>query len=145
VGKLGVAGKQTEQTDVYSFGAFLLEVACGKKPICHKEREVMLLVEQVWHMWGSSHILDAADTCLAGIFNVHEMTKVLCLGLLCSHPSPTMRPSMHQVLLILNGDVHLPDVPLSKPQFDYMPRGAPDDLSWTSNTSSRYSTALATS
>jgi len=142
VGKFGVAGKQTEKTDVYSFGAFMLEVACGKKPIYYKEEKMILLLDQVWHMWGDSCIVDAADECLAGIFNVHEMTNVLCLGLLCSHPSPTMRPSMRQVLLILNGDVPLPEVPLSKPQFDYMPRSALEDLSWTSNASSMYHTAL---
>jgi len=140
-----VVGKQTEHTDVYSFGTFILEVACGKKPIYHEEGKMVLLLDQVWHMWEDLRILDAADKCLARIFNVHEMTKVLCLGLLCSHPSPAMRPSMRQVLLILNGDIHLPKVPLSKPRFDYMPRSSSDDLSWTSNASSMYFTASAAS
>lgn len=111
-----MAGKQTEKTDVYSFGAFLLEVACGKKPIYYEANEVGVLVEHVWKMWGNSQILDAADPRLAGMYDGHEMTKVLCLGLLCSHPSPVMRPSMRQVLLILNEDVHLPHVPLCKPK-----------------------------
>jgi len=62
--------------------------------------------------------------------NVLEMIKVLYLGWLWySHPSPLERSSMRQVQLILNGDVQLPEVPLSKYQFDYMLRSAPDDLS----------------
>ncbi|KAG0565402.1 hypothetical protein KC19_8G187300 [Ceratodon purpureus] len=108
-------GKQTEQTDVYSFGAFLLEVACGKKPIYHDNEVVVLLVDHVWEMWGNSQILNTADPNLAGMYDADEMTKVLCLGLLCSHPSPGERPSMRQVLLMLNGDVSLPHVPPFKP------------------------------
>ncbi|KAG0588319.1 hypothetical protein KC19_2G234100 [Ceratodon purpureus] len=135
---------QTEQTDVYSFGAFLMEVACGKKPIYNEDGVGVALVEHVWRLWEDSNIVAAADPRLLGEFNAHEMRLVLCLGLLCSHPSSTMRPSMRCVLLILNGDVPLPEVPLSRPRLDdfYNERCVAHELSWTTNSSS-YGTASA--
>lgn len=80
-------GKQTEQMDMYSFGAFLLEVARGKKPIYHEGNEVKLLVDWVWQLWGNSSILDAADVRLAGVYNAHEMTQVLLLRVVLSPES----------------------------------------------------------
>lgn len=135
-----MAGEHTEQTDVYSFGAFLLEVACGRKPVYHEEVEVGVLVEHVWEMRGNSNILATADPQLAGMYDAHEMTKVLCLGLLCSHPTPAMRPSMRQVLLILNGDVPLPNVPLSKPRVgnDIQRNSLDGAFSWSTNSSTFY-------
>jgi hypothetical protein len=104
----------TEATDVYSFGAFLLEVACGRKPICYEEGDV--LVDRVWKRWRDSQILDTANPALLGMYDEWKMTKVLCLGLLYSRPSPILRPSMRRVLLVLNGEVSLPHVPPSKPR-----------------------------
>ena len=135
-----MAGKQTEQTDVYSFGAFLLEVACGRKPIFREGDEVGVLVDHVWRMWGDSKILDTADPELAGMFDEGEMTKVLCLGLLCSHPSPAMRPSMRQVLLILNGDISMPHVPSAKPRVrEEIKRSLSEDLSKSTKSDSESS------
>lgn len=111
-----MAGKQTEKTDVYSFGAFLLEVACGRNPIFQEGDELRVLVDHVWRMWGDSKVVDTADPQLQGMFDEGEMATVLCLGLLCSHPSPVARPSMRQVLCILAGDTSLPDVPSAKPR-----------------------------
>ena len=39
-----------------------------------------------------------------------EVDMVLKLGLLCSHPLPSARPSMRQVVQYLEGDVPLPDL-----------------------------------
>lgn len=132
-----MAGKQTEKTDVYSFGAFLLEVACGRKPIFHEGDELGVLVDRVWRMWGDSKVLDTADPQLEGMFDEGEMTKVLCLGLLCSHPSPIMRPSMRQVLCILSGDTSLPYVPSAKPRAsDDSHRSFSEDLLTSPNSNS---------
>jgi hypothetical protein len=137
---LWMVGKQTEQTDVYSFGAFLLEVACGRKPVCYEEGDV--LVDRIWKRWGDSQILDTADPELLGMYDEGEMTKVLCLGLLCSHPSPILRPSMRRVLLILNGEVSLPHVLPSKPKTgEEIQRPLSEDLGSWSTTSSHSSYA----
>jgi len=72
------------------------------------------------------------QTRLAGIYDGHEITTVLGLGLLCSHP----RPALRQVL-IFNGNVDLPHVPLFKLRVaGDMQRRSAYDLSWTTNSSS---------
>eukprot|EP01018_Ginkgo_biloba_P039454 Gb_09936 [translate_table: standard] len=95
-------GKATTSTDVFSFGALLLEVACGRRPIDPKRPpEELVLVDWVWELFRKNNILAAADPKLSGEYVVAEMEKVLELGVVCSHPEAEMRPSMRQVLQIL--------------------------------------------
>ncbi|KAJ9146696.1 hypothetical protein P3X46_028930 [Hevea brasiliensis] len=103
-------GKATTSTDVFAFGAFLLEVACGRRPIGLPEEVV--LVDWVIEYWKRGAIIDASDPRLEGNYVIEEMELVLKLGLLCSHSVPTIRPSMRQVMQYLDGDATLPDVSL---------------------------------
>ncbi len=102
----------TTCTDVFAFGAFMLEVACGRRPVeLQGLTEEVILVDWVFECWRKGAILDASDPRLEGNFVVEEMELVLKLGLLCSHSMPAMRPSMRQVMQFLNGDAHLPELP----------------------------------
>ncbi|XP_008785542.2 L-type lectin-domain containing receptor kinase SIT2-like [Phoenix dactylifera] len=107
--EISKTGKATTSSDVYAFGAFLLEVACGRRPIeCHPSVEVPGLVEWVLGCWKTGTILEARDPVLGDEYVVKEMELVLTLGLLCSHPDPMARPSMRQVVQFLEGDAPLP-------------------------------------
>uniref|UniRef100_A0A2N9IQ15 non-specific serine/threonine protein kinase n=1 Tax=Fagus sylvatica TaxID=28930 RepID=A0A2N9IQ15_FAGSY len=105
-------GRATTCTDVFSFGAFMLEVACGRRPIePHGLPEEVILVDWVFGCWRTGAILDASDPRLEGNYVVEEMELVLKLGLLCSHSTPAARPSMRQVMQFLDGDADLPELP----------------------------------
>ncbi|GLT75834.1 hypothetical protein SLA2020_475280 [Shorea laevis] len=104
-------GKATTSTDVFAFGAFLLEVACGRRPIEPRaETENLILVDLVFSFWQRGEILEVKDPKLGTDFVAKEVELVLKLGLLCSHSNPTTRPSMRQVVQYLEGDVPLPDL-----------------------------------
>ncbi|KAJ4878483.1 L-type lectin-domain containing receptor kinase IV.1 [Raphanus sativus] len=105
-------GRATTATDVFAFGAFLLEVTCGRRPIeiKHETDETFLLVEWVFALWNKGNILDAKDPNMGYECDEKEVEMVLKLGLLCSHPDPRARPSMRQVLQYLRGDAKLPDL-----------------------------------
>ncbi|CAN6977992.1 unnamed protein product [Brassica oleracea var. botrytis] len=105
-------GRATTATDVFAFGAFLLEVTCGRRPIeiRHEIDETFLLVEWVFGLWNKGNILDAKDPNMGYEYDEKEVEMVLKLGLLCSHPDPRARPSMRQVLQYLRGDAKLPDL-----------------------------------
>ncbi|XP_027166662.1 L-type lectin-domain containing receptor kinase IV.1-like [Coffea eugenioides] len=105
-------GKATTSTDVYAFGAFLLQVACGRRPIEPRAEpeENIILVDWVFLCWKAGNILQVVDQKLGTEYVKEEAEMVLKLGLLCSHSQPKIRPSMRQVLLYLDGSVALPDL-----------------------------------
>ncbi|CAN1846724.1 L-type lectin-domain containing receptor kinase IV.2 [Linum perenne] len=111
--ELSRLGKATTATDVYAFGVFMLEVACGKRPIDTTAiPEEMILVDWVIDCWKRGDILEASDPKLGGDYAKEEMEMVMKLGLLCSHNMEAFRPSMRQVMQYLDGDSNLPEVPL---------------------------------
>lgn len=109
--ELSRTGKSTTSSDVFGFGAFLLEVACGKRPIELKTSGIeMVLVDWVMECLKKGDILEARDRKLGNDFAAEEAELVLGLGLMCSHPSPAARPSMRQVVQFLEGEVPLPEI-----------------------------------
>ncbi|XP_059647097.1 L-type lectin-domain containing receptor kinase V.9-like [Cornus florida] len=103
-------GKATTSSDVFAFGAFCLEVACGRRPVEHRAPyEEVILVDWVLECWRNGEILKVADSKLKGDFKVDELELILKLGLLCSHPAAAIRPSMSQVLQYLNGHALIPE------------------------------------
>ncbi|XP_059070670.1 L-type lectin-domain containing receptor kinase IX.1-like [Cryptomeria japonica] len=115
-----ITGKASLESDVFSFGAVSLEIACGTRALDrtlddHNGR----LVEWVWDLYGKGKILDAADTKLGGNFNGEEMKRVLLVGLSCSHPDTKARLSIRQVIDILKMKAPLPPLPPSYPETVY--------------------------
>ncbi|CAN1282698.1 L-type lectin-domain containing receptor kinase SIT2 [Linum perenne] len=106
-------GKATTSTDVFAFGVFMLEVACGRRPVdVEAEAEEVVLVDWVVKCWQGGDILSAVDPRLQGSYEREEMELVMRLGLLCSHTVATLRPSMRKVMQYLDGDTTLPEISL---------------------------------
>ncbi|KAK2360795.1 L-type lectin-domain containing receptor kinase IV.1 [Trifolium repens] len=106
-------GKATKFSDVYAFGAFLLEVVCGRRPIERVGKyESVILVDCVFKCWERGEILEAKDVNLGSDYVSEEVELVLKLGLLCSHLEPLARPSMRQVMQYLEKDIPMPDLSL---------------------------------
>ncbi|XXG54545.1 hypothetical protein AAC387_Pa03g2394 [Persea americana] len=111
--ELARTGKGTTATDTFAFGVFLLEVSCGKRPISqHQSGEELMLVDWVSECWKRGEILEAKDPKLGSDYAIEEMELVLKLGLVCSHPKPVARPTMRQVVQILDGDYSVPELSL---------------------------------
>ncbi|XP_023922329.1 L-type lectin-domain containing receptor kinase IV.1 [Quercus suber] len=116
--ELTKTGRATTYTDVFAFGAFMLEVACGRKPIeIRGLPEEVILVDWVFGCWRKRAILGASDPKLEGNYVVKEMELVLKLGLLCSHSTPAVRPSTRQVMQLLDGDAELQELPHESTSF----------------------------
>jgi Legume lectin domain/Protein kinase domain len=104
-------GKATAFTDVYAFGAFMLEVVCGRRPVEPREEgDRMILVDLVLDHWEHGSLIDIVDPKLRGSYGIEEVEKVIKLSMLCSHPLAGARPSMQHVVQFLEGTRPLPEL-----------------------------------
>ncbi|KAK6152406.1 hypothetical protein DH2020_015041 [Rehmannia glutinosa] len=113
-----LTGRATDKTDVFSFGAVVLEVVSGRRPI-ETGGGVGNLVEWVWGLHREGDLMAAVDPRLGGEFNEAEMRRAILVGLACSNPDPMGRPSMRGVVQMLLGDCEVPVVPRTKPTLSY--------------------------
>ncbi|CAM6098134.1 unnamed protein product [Calypogeia fissa] len=108
-------GKFTDKTDVFAFGGVVLEVACGRKALSfHLPEDEKVLVDWVWDRLSQDDLMSVVDKHLKE-YDVSKMELMLKVGLLCSHPDPSARPTMRGVVQMLAGDAPLPLLPPSKP------------------------------
>ncbi|KAH6762070.1 Concanavalin A-like lectin protein kinase family protein [Perilla frutescens var. hirtella] len=104
-------GRATTSSDVFAFGALMLEVACGRRPIESKSGpDDLVLVDYVWNKWREGRILEVVDPRMNDDFDEHEVVMVLKLGLMCSSYQHMARPSMRQVVSYLEGEIEVPGV-----------------------------------
>ncbi|CAL9763857.1 unnamed protein product [Musa acuminata subsp. burmannicoides] len=142
-------GKATRQSDVFGFGAVVLEVVCGRRPRCDVPG-AQFLADWVWKLHGEGRILDAVDQRLAEGFDQDDAKRLLLLGLACSHPIPAERPKTDAIVQILSRSVAPPAVAPFKPAFVW-PAGPidedenDDDDHGTSSRLSRTSTSMSLS
>ncbi|KAK7411892.1 hypothetical protein VNO78_03335 [Psophocarpus tetragonolobus] len=126
--------KSSKESDVYSFGVVALEIACGRKPISHKVRENEIhIVEWVWELYGGGRIIEAADPILDWDFDEEQIKCLMIVGLWCAHPDHNSRPSMRQVMQVLNFEAPLPNLPSSLPVPTYLGHSSIAPFSITSS------------
>ncbi|KAK7319517.1 hypothetical protein RJT34_04238 [Clitoria ternatea] len=96
-------------------------VACGRKAIHYRDLEgEVSLVQWVWELYGMGNLLAAADPKLCGVFDVQQMECLLVVGLWCANPDCTSRPSIRQVIKVLNCEAPLPILPQRIPMLTYV-------------------------
>ncbi|GLJ25355.1 hypothetical protein SUGI_0485550 [Cryptomeria japonica] len=84
--------------DVYSFGVILMELITGRRPIERLESEVVLLCEYVRF---SVEQGDGAACIDPNLLPDNEILEVLKLGLICTAQIPSRRPSMAEIVQVL--------------------------------------------
>ncbi|KAG6510691.1 probable L-type lectin-domain containing receptor kinase S.5 [Zingiber officinale] len=109
-------GKATRESDVFGFGAVVLEVVCGRRPRCDIDG-FMFLCDWVWKLFREGRILEAVDARLGEGYDPEDARRLLLLALACSHPIPSERPKTDVTVQIISRAVAPPAVPHFKPSF----------------------------
>ncbi|KAF8059007.1 hypothetical protein N665_1235s0015 [Sinapis alba] len=93
--------KASEKCDVYSYGVVLLELVTGRKPVeSPRGNQVLILRDYVRDMLETGSASDCFDRRLRE-FEENELIQVMKLGLLCTSENPLKRPSMAEVVQVL--------------------------------------------
>ncbi|KAI3753652.1 hypothetical protein L2E82_25711 [Cichorium intybus] len=96
-------GYLTDKADVYSFGVVALEIVSGKSNTNYRPKEEFVyLLDWAYVLQEQGSLLELVDPSL-GKFSKDEAMRMLNLAILCTNPSPTLRPPMSSVVKMLEG------------------------------------------
>ncbi|XP_078431220.1 putative LRR receptor-like serine/threonine-protein kinase At1g53430 [Wolffia australiana] len=99
-------GYLTDKADVYSFGVVTLEIVSGKSNAhCRPKEDFVYLLDWAYVLQERGTLLDLVDPGLGPNFSVEEAQQMLNLALVCTNPSPSLRPAMSAVVSMLEGHV----------------------------------------
>ncbi|OVA04186.1 Protein kinase domain [Macleaya cordata] len=93
--------KVNEKSDVYSFGVVLMELVTGKRPIEPEfgdNKDIVYWISS--KMTSRESVMDVVDSNIPGALK-EDAVKVLRIAVLCTARLPTMRPSMRNVVQML--------------------------------------------
>ncbi|KAF8409680.1 hypothetical protein HHK36_005759 [Tetracentron sinense] len=97
-------GILTDKADVYSFGVVILEIVSGKYNAENRpNHEIAFLLDMAYVLKEEGKLIELVDPVLGSDFRVDEATMILDLAILCTNTSPTLRPTMLEVVSILEG------------------------------------------
>ncbi|XP_060970768.1 probable LRR receptor-like serine/threonine-protein kinase At1g53440 [Cannabis sativa] len=99
-------GYLTDKADVYSFGVVALEIVSGKSNTNYRPKEEFVyLLDWAYVQQEQGNLLDLVDPSLGSKYSTDEALRMLHLALLCTNPSPTLRPPMSSVVSMLEGKI----------------------------------------
>ncbi|EOX94874.1 Receptor-like kinase in in flowers 3 [Theobroma cacao] len=105
-------GQLTERSDVYSFGVVLLELLSGKKALTmSEENQPSLVADWAWSLVKDERTLDVIEDGMPELGPPEVLEKYVLIAVLCSHPELLCRPSMDQVVKMLETDISVPSIP----------------------------------
>ncbi|XP_010462234.1 PREDICTED: probable LRR receptor-like serine/threonine-protein kinase At1g53430 [Camelina sativa] len=111
-------GYLTDKADVYSFGVVCLEIVSGKSNTNYRPKEEFVyLLDWAYVLQEQGSLLELVDPDLGTSFSKKEAMRMLNIALLCTNPSPTLRPPMSSVVKMLEGKINV-QPPLVKREAD---------------------------
>ncbi|XP_022685388.1 LRR receptor kinase SERK2 isoform X2 [Setaria italica] len=100
-------GKSSERTDVFGYGIMLLELVTGQRAIDFsrlEEEDDVLLLDHVKKLQREGQLDSIVDGNLNQNYDNEELEMIIQIALLCTQASPEDRPSMSEVVRMLEGE-----------------------------------------
>ncbi|KAL4620256.1 hypothetical protein ACB092_06G140100 [Castanea dentata] len=100
------------KSDVFSFGVVLLEIISGRKNTgFYQSEQALSLIGYAWKLWTENMVLDLIDETLPETCNVDQFVKCVNVGLLCVEQLPDDRPTMSNVVTMLDSETAIVPTP----------------------------------
>ncbi|XP_020213734.1 probable LRR receptor-like serine/threonine-protein kinase RKF3 [Cajanus cajan] len=104
-------GQLTERSDVFSFGVVLLELLSGKKALqTDHDGQPSALTDFAWALVRNGSALDVIEDGIPEPGPPEVLEKYVLVAVLCSHPQLYARPTMDQVVKMLETDESVPSL-----------------------------------
>ncbi|CAI9087853.1 OLC1v1022037C2 [Oldenlandia corymbosa var. corymbosa] len=104
-------GYLTNKADVYSFGVVALELVSGKNNNSYMpSSNFICLLDWACHLQHNKNFDELIDRSLTSSVNKEEVDRLVKVALLCTNASPSIRPTMSEVVSMLEGQMIIPDV-----------------------------------
>ncbi|XP_020212507.1 probable LRR receptor-like serine/threonine-protein kinase RKF3 [Cajanus cajan] len=98
-------GQLTERSDVFSFGVVLLELLSGKKALqTDHDGQPYALTDFAWSSVRNGNALDVVEDGMPEPGPPRVLEKYVLVAVLCCHPQLYARPTMDQVVKMLETD-----------------------------------------
>ncbi|EOY11266.1 Receptor-like kinase in in flowers 3, putative [Theobroma cacao] len=105
-------GQLTERSDVYGFGVVLLELLSGKKAVISiDDHHTLLLTDWAWSLVEEGRVFDVIDENMPELGPPEVMERYVLVAVLSSHSQLYARPTMDQIVRILESDFPLHSIP----------------------------------
>ncbi|KAI4333481.1 hypothetical protein L6164_018286 [Bauhinia variegata] len=98
-------GYLTDKADIYSFGIIALEIVSGRSNAAKLwvKEECFSLLDWSRALKGKGNLMVLVDPRLGADFNEEEVMVMINVALLCTHSTPTLRPTMSSIVNMLEG------------------------------------------
>ncbi|KAG1366522.1 LRR receptor kinase SERK2 [Cocos nucifera] len=100
-------GRSSEKTDVFGYGIMLLELVTGQRAIDFsrlEEEDDVLLLDHVKKLEREKRLDAIVDHNLKKNYDSQEVEMMIQVALLCAQASPEDRPTMSEVVRMLEGE-----------------------------------------
>ncbi|KAL2943351.1 hypothetical protein RDABS01_031699 [Bienertia sinuspersici] len=99
-------GYLTDKADVYSFGVVVLEIVSGTSNTDYMPKEEFIfLLDWAYVLLEQGNLIELVDPTLGTSYSEEEALRLLNIALLCTNPSPTLRPTMSSVVSIIENQL----------------------------------------
>ncbi|KAK2639452.1 hypothetical protein Ddye_027247 [Dipteronia dyeriana] len=104
-------GHLSEKADVYSFGVVALEIASGKNNASYRAKNgCVCLLDLAFDLQQKGNLMEIMDPMLEDKFDTEEAEKMIRVALLCSNADPALRPTMSEVVSMLESQTIIQEV-----------------------------------